>query len=420
MNKTNQSDFDLNVNNVAIVQPDKSITYKSLYQDLFDLRRTALEGSDTVVRSNVTLEILASIISLNGWAKSVHLVPQDLVNYKPKKGAVEIEFKVNPNLSISTPLINNPNPYSTEWVVYTSGTTGIPKPNVHSLAGLARTVKLNSGTTELIWGMFYSPTRMAGIQVLMQALSTLSTIIAPPLENSLQSKISFLHRHNCNAISATPTMWRQILQTESSLNLKLKQITIGGEISDQKLLDKLSEQFPNARITQIYATTELGTIFTVNDCKVGFPLSFLNDSRKGVALEIRNNILYAKLISANGKFKGYVSTHDEVNIEGDRVMFLGRNSGVINVGGTKVWPEQVERLIRKHPEVLDVVVQAKSSEFSGKILLAQVVAKSPQNKELPREIRTWLKTRLSGPFIPAIIKIVDKLTLTDNGKINRK
>jgi acyl-CoA synthetase (AMP-forming)/AMP-acid ligase II len=294
MNKTNQSDFDFHINNVAIVQADKLITYKSLYQDLFDLRRIALVGSDVVIRSNVTLEILASIISLNGWAKSVHLVPQDIVNYKPKKGAVEIDFKVNRNLSISSPLIDNPNPYSTEWVVYTSGTTGIPKPNVHSLAGLARTVKLNSDTTDLIWGMFYNPTRMAGIQVLLQALSTLSTVIAPPLENSLQSKISFLQINNCNAISATPTIWRQILQTESSLNLKLKQVTIGGEISDQKLLDKLSEQFPHARITQIYATTELGTIFTVSDCRSGFPLSFLDDSRKGVALEIRKNILYAK------------------------------------------------------------------------------------------------------------------------------
>ena len=106
-------------------------------------------------------------------------MPQDLIDYVPKKSAIEIQFKISKDINLSSPLIINSNSYSTEWVVYTSGTTGTPKPSIHNLAGLTRTVKLNSETSKLIWGMFYSPTRMAGIQVLMQAISTLSTIIAP-------------------------------------------------------------------------------------------------------------------------------------------------------------------------------------------------------------------------------------------------
>jgi acyl-CoA synthetase (AMP-forming)/AMP-acid ligase II len=423
MNNINPSLFDLNIDNVAIIQPENVTTYRSLYQDLFNLRSLVSEGSSIVIRSNNTLEIMASIISLNGWAKSVHLAPQDIVNYVPNKDVVEIEFKVNNIMNLSSTLITNSNSYSTEWVIYTSGTTGMPKPNTHNLAGLARTVKLNSDTSELIWGMFYSPTRMAGIQVLMQAISTFSTIIVPLFEDSIQKKILFMLKNECSAISATPTIWRQILQVESIIDLNLRQITIGGEIPDQKLLDKLSEQFPEARITQVYATTELGTIFTVSDRKTGFPVSYLNDTRKGVTLEIRDDVLYAKLIDKNGTNSNkdvYVSTQDEVKINGDRVMFLGRKSGVVNVGGTKVWPEQVENIIRQHPEVVDVKVQAKSSEFSGQIIVAQIVVKSPLNKELPREIRTWLKNKLSGPYIPASIKIVESLTLTDNGKIQRK
>ena len=174
MNNINRSLFVLNIDNVAIIHPENVITYRSLYQDFFNLRGLVSEGSNIVIRSNHTLEILASIISLNGWAKSVHLVPQDIVNYVPKKDAIEIEFKVNNIMNLSSPLMINSNSYLTEWVVYTSGTTGIPKPNTHNLAGLTRTVKLNSDTSELIWGMFYSPTRMAGIQVLMQAISTFS------------------------------------------------------------------------------------------------------------------------------------------------------------------------------------------------------------------------------------------------------
>lgn len=419
MNNINRSLFGLNIDNVAMIYPENVITYRSLYQDFFNLRGLVSEGSNIIIRSNHTLEILASIISLNGWAKSVHLVPLDIINYVPKKDAVEIEFQINNIMNLSSPLMINSNSYSTEWVVYTSGTTGIPKPNTHHLAGLTRTVKLNSYTSELIWGMFYSPTRMAGIQVLMQAISTLSTLIVPLFEDSIQKKVSFLLKNNCNAISATPTIWRQILQVDST-NLNLKQITIGGEIPDQKLLDKLSEQFSEARITQIYATTELGTLFTVSDRKTGFPISYLNDTRKGVALEIREDVLYAKLIGANSNNDVYVSTQDEVKIDGDRVIFQGRKSGVVNVGGTKVWPEQVENIIRQHPEVVDVKVQAKSSEFSGQILVAQIVVKSSLNKELPREIRTWLKNKLSGPCTPAIIKIVESLTLTDSGKIYRK
>jgi acyl-CoA synthetase (AMP-forming)/AMP-acid ligase II len=260
---------------------------------------------------------------------------------------------------------------------------------------------------------------MAGIQVMVQALVADSNLIAPSADSSLEQKIAFLISNKCNHLSATPTFWRRVLQSSQVEHLKLKQITIGGEICDQKLLDSLLLQFKGARISQIYASTELGAIFSVTDGKAGFPQRYLQDEINGFKFKIKDGLLYVGLPSKTNAGRDWINTQDFVSLVGDRVYFLGRESNWANIGGVKVWLTQVEDVIRKHPNIEDVLVSSIRSEFTGSLLSAKVVTNSTET-EFPAILRAWLGEHLPRPHVPAIIKIVKSLQMSPNGKVERK
>src|SRR5690606_28394717 len=91
-----------------------------------------------------------------------------------------------------------------------------------------------------------------------------------------QQRFNLMLQHSVNAVSATPSLWRQLMMTAQLSTLPLQQITLGGEIADQPLLDTLAALFPTARLLHIYASTEAGVGFAVADKRAGFPASWLN------------------------------------------------------------------------------------------------------------------------------------------------
>ena len=153
----------------------------------------------------------------------------------------------------------------TLWIIPTSGTTNRPKLIKHSTDSLISRVKVDKVKGKaLIWGNLYDHTRFAGIQVLLQGLIGGSTLVLDNKSN-IEEKLNALIKNHCNALSGTPTIWRNILMLPSAKKLKLKQITLGGEIIDQAILNSLKRIYPNARITHIYALTEIGVAFSVSD-----------------------------------------------------------------------------------------------------------------------------------------------------------
>jgi acyl-CoA synthetase (AMP-forming)/AMP-acid ligase II len=118
---------------------------------------------------------------------------------------------------------------------------------------------------------------------------------------------------------------------------------------------------------------------------------------------------------------GYVSTGDSVHIDGERIYFLGRDSGAINVGGNKVRPEKVERILLEHPSVALASVVAKRSGITGSLVEARVipVAGISDPSELVASIRQWCSSRLERYEVPALIRIVSQLDINAAGKISR-
>ena len=147
-------------------------------------------------------------------------------------------------------------------------------------------------------------------------------------------------------------------------------VRLSGEIADQAILDSLRAMFPEASIGHAYASTEAGVAFEVNDGRAGFPAAFLEQDRDGVELKLVDGALrirsprtadrYLGAQQALRDLDGFVDTGDMVERRGDRYVFAGRRGGIINVGGLKIHPEEIEAVINRHPQVQNVAGAAEA------------------------------------------------------------
>ena len=394
------------------------LSHDDLAADAIGFRLQIEPGATGQLRSGDAAAVAAALTSLDGWAAEVHLVPPGLdvdvegVRLDP---AIARRYAAEP----SKPPVGD---VTTRWVLYTSGTTGTPKPISHTLESLSRTVVRGTGpSSTMVWGLLYDPNRMAGIQVILQAVLSGTRLIAPPASTSLGERVAALAAGGVTALSATPTLWRRILQLPGSSELGLGQITLGGEIADQPVLDALRHRYPNARIVHVFASTETGAAFSVSDGRAGFPLSYLTEPPRGIALEVRDGILHVHSPGASvAGPDGFASTGDIVEVVDDRVLFRGRASGVVNVGGANVWPEEVEQLLRSHPAVADAVVTAKPNALVGNLLIASVVpTHDAERAGLGKALRAFVREQAPSTHVPASVKVVEELDMSGTGKAVR-
>ncbi|XZE20393.1 AMP-binding protein [Pirellulaceae bacterium SH449] len=403
-------------------------------------------GKHVVIQSANDASAILALIYLDGWAKSIILQPQnenesnqDLID---KKDEVLISFgaTVSELLRLGDDAsgevgdrVSYPTQIRTEWLVPTSGTTGTPKLIPHSFTSLTRTVKRDvERGQEYCWGLLYDPFRFAGLQVLLQALVGHSSLVVPSDRANLLSCISEFKTNGVNALSATPTLWRKLMISGIGNELALRLVTLGGEIADSKTLSSLRVVFPDARITHIYASTDAGVGFTVADGLAGFPASYVEKQLPtGGRARISESGELLLLKSTNHKneqtpggtvhAEGWIATGDLVERHGDRFFFLGRANGSINVGGNKVMPEEIEQIIREIDGVFDVCVRGRGNSITGQIVEAMIVPveMSLATSEFRKSVIAACRARLVGHKVPGIIKFVEKIEMTQAGKVNR-
>ncbi|MCB2015653.1 MAG: long-chain fatty acid--CoA ligase [Sphingobium sp.] len=317
----------------------------------------------------------------------------------------------------------------THWLLTTSGTTGLPKMVAHDRASILRAVRTSESSKGARWAMLYDPSRFAGTQVLVQALLSGGMVLVPDPDMSLSESVAWLAGQGCTHISATPSLWRRILMAPASRDLPLRQITLGGEIADEAILTALAARFPDARITHIYASTETGTGFSVQDGKAGFPAGWLEGDTEDVALSLRDGVLWLRPpagAATHGDHierdeAGYICTRDAVELRGDRVYFLGREDASVNVGGVKVQIEAVEEVVHRHAQVAQCHISAKPNPIMGNLLSLSVVPRDAacDAAVLRKDITAWCKQHLPRAAQPATIRIVDEIAVTAAGKVER-
>jgi acyl-CoA synthetase (AMP-forming)/AMP-acid ligase II len=306
-----------------------------------------------------------------------------------------------------------------ELDIYTSGTTGRPKKITQSFENLTRGVKEQSIHKDNIWGFAYNPTHFAGLQVFFQAFFNTNTLVYI-FGNDFKRISLDLKVLQVSHLSCTPTFFKMLLpHVEGNMN-SIVSLTFGGEKFDPKIEKFIIKKFPNAVIKNVYASTEAGSLFRSDGEYFIIPEKYV----KLIKIENLELYIHKELLGKSKSFKlvgQWYKTGDIVELyDGGKFKFKNRKSEMINVGGYKVNPSEVEDIIKTIKGVADVIVFGRKNSLMGEIVVAHIVKESSQNaKDLKEKIKQITSLELQEFKVPRLIKFVDSFELTRTGKIKK-
>lgn len=310
-------------------------------------------------------------------------------------------------------------------VVATSGTSGPPRLVDHSWESLLAAARLAEQWHGLGWLMVYDATRWAGIQVWLQALLTGGRLVVPASRDP-GIVLKAIVDEGVAVVPTTPTLLRGLISSGDRGLLEkaaVDRITLGGEAADAALLDQARSCFPRAKLSQVYATTELGEVFRVTDGRPGFPATWLGRALPGGSrLSKRRD---GELLVQLSRDSAEVGTGDVVELVGDRYLFTGRRSDVIVVSGSKVYPRKLEEILRGVAGILNARVYGLPSALTGELVAAEIVLADPLPAELsPGGVRAdalaACRAAVEPEAVPRVLDIVRKIATTAAGKVPRR
>ncbi|MGC1447901.1 MAG: class I adenylate-forming enzyme family protein [Xanthobacteraceae bacterium] len=410
-----------------------------------------LAGKSVLLATGSQLTALA-LIELDGVARRITILPPDTApeHFAALITGAEIDAVVIDSTSPSdffdiplrvacAPTIGArehlpPAQLQTEWVMLTSGTTGVPKMVAHSLAGLTASFAAKAPDPSVTWAAFYDIRRYGGLQIFLRAVLGGTSLVLSSAGEPVADHLARMAARGVTHVLGTPTHWRRALMSPAIKKIAPLYVRLSGEIADQAILDALRGTFPNAAVSHAFASTEAGVAFEVTDGLEGFPASCVEQVRDGVEMKVEDGSLRIRSPRTASRYvgtaapladkDGYVDNGDMVERRGSRYVFTGRRGGIINIGGQKVHPEEVEAVINRHPQVRMSLVRGKRSPITGAIVTADVVLESGgENGGVDRvkdDILTLCRDALPLYKVPASISIVPALDVAASGKLVRR
>jgi acyl-coenzyme A synthetase/AMP-(fatty) acid ligase len=431
---------------------DRSLNLQQfLKQSYLNGYRNALAGKSLLILTSDQLSSAATMIELDGIASRILICPPDI---KPDHLATiaaqaEIDAVVTTDghssaatlgaktiVCQASPAPEDPSPHAeieTQWLLLTSGTTGAPKIVQHSFRSLTGAIKPDKANVT-VWSTFYDIRRYGGLQIFLRAIVGGRSMVLSEADELVGDFLNRLSTHGVTHMSGTPSHWRRALMNPNVDVFKPSYVRMSGEIADQKIIDILRDTYPDADIAHAYASTEAGVGFVVNDELEGFPASMIGSTDLGVELKIvddtlrlRSTLSVTGFVGANSPAlkdsDGFVDSGDIVERRADRYYFVGRRGGIINVGGLKVHPEEVETVINRHRCVQMSLVKSRKNPFTGAVIVADVVLKAGDDgtdqDKLRTEILTECRDLLPAYKVPALLRFVPQLDIAASGKLIR-
>lgn len=369
-------------------------------------------------RYNTLSDYLVNLIKAIYYNKDIVLLDKDFSDNELKvlgiKSAV-IQARIEPDPKLTLDKIQKSLIHSVAKItIFTSGTTGLPKKVTHSISSLSRMIRQDERYNNDIWGLAYNPTHMAGLQVLLQAIFNQNTIINIFKKNS-EVIHQLIAKYKITHISSTPTFYR-LFVSSPVVHQQVKRITLGGEKFDEQLQNKLASTFPNAKITNIYASTEAGSLLVSRGSYFKIPDN-LTDKIRIIDNQL---MIHRTLMAANEEVNSdWYATGDLVEYSIENPMFfkfVRRDSELINIGGYKVNPNEVEEVLESMENIHQARVYGKENSVMGKILCADIVSGLPVDI---KTLRINLSHQLQDFKIPRVIRRVENIEVTRTGKVKR-
>jgi len=436
-----QEKFSKNPNRIALIYNFKYYTYLDLerkikwFNNFLDSNRI-VPGDSVLLISNFSFNAVALLLSLADRGNIV--APAELNNAVDiKKIAQEsyadhiIQFNNEKPVIISLKCKNKHTLIErlrknnkAGLILFSSGTTGEPKVMLHDFTELIesyRNEKIKNINSLIILGFDH----IGGIDSLFRLLSICATITLAKQRNPFYI-CELIEKHKVDVLPASPTFLNLLIISEAykQYNLSsLKIIGFGAEPMPEALLSKIRQNFPSVQIQQKFGTTETNAIkifnktgdeqyFKINDDNVDYKI--VNNE---LWLKSKNNIMGYLNIDTQLFHDGFINTGDLVDLREDGfIKILGRKKDVINVGGEKVLPTEVENVLMEFPGIIDCKVYGIPNLITGNIVGADIVLKDGTTYSIKSEIRNFCKSRLPNYKVPVKFIIVDLIQLSNRQK----
>lgn len=432
---------------LAIVFKNQSYTYSELYNQIEIIEDKSLfqikKGEVVSILSDYSFESIALLIAL--YKNKNIIVPitttieseikekieesytDKIIKIVNKNYLIEEHNSIEKHQMIKNLQINS----QSGLILFSSGSTGKPKAMIHNFDNLVEHYK-DKKEKSLNMILFLMFDHIGGLNTLLNILSMGATMIIPENRNA-DDVCKLLQDYKIMVLPSSPTFLNLILMSKANEKYdlsSLRMITYGTEAMPESLLNRLKEAFPRVKFLQTFGTSETGI---ANTSSKSSNSTFMKIDDPELEYKIVDNELWLKsktqvmgyLNSSMDSFTedGWFKTGDLVETTEDGyIKIIGRNKEVVNVGGEKVLPNEVESIVLEIPEIEDCMVYGESNIITGQTVVCDVVLKNELTQnEIKKIVRKFCKDKLDAYKIPTKVNIVDKTNFGDRfKKIRRK
>ncbi len=315
-------------------------------------------------------------------------------------------------------------------VLFSSGSTGASKAAVHDLTSLLEKFRVRRHSYRTISFLLYD--HIGGINTMLYTLSNAGCLVTVD-ERTPDEVLRVVEKYRVQLLPTSPTFVNLILLSEAYQRhdiSSLETITYGTEPMSENTLKRFHELFPGIQLLQTYGLSEVGILRSKSKASDSL---WVKIGGEGYETRVVENVLHIKAQSAMLGYlnapspfteDGWFNTNDAVEVDGDYFRILGRVSELINVGGEKVYPTEIESVVLELPEVADVTVYGERNPITGQIVCANVYPaielSSAERREFVDRIKKHCRSRLAAFKVPVKVSLVDERQYTERFKKSRR
>jgi len=294
-------------------------------------------------------------------------------------------------------------------VFFSSGTTGRPKAILHDFNNFLERYAVQRAPLRALNFLLFD--HAGGINTMLHTLFNRGVVIVPS-ERTPEAIAADMIEHRVELLPATPTFLRMMLlagvfDTMSFPDLRV--ITYGTERMDQGTLDRLAARLPSVDLRQTYGLSELGVFQVKSKARDSL---WMQIGGKGIETRIVDHVLHIRsanrmlgYLNAPSPFvDGWYDTGDIVETDDNYIKVVGRATEVLNVGGLKILPGEVERVALMHPDVLRAKVTGVPNPITGQHI--EVTVEPREGVMLDRRVMmAHFRSHLQKQLSPAKVTI---------------
>lgn len=434
-----------NYSGLSIIEEDSSYTYAELVDQISlytnELKINIVPGDVVAILSDYSFQSISLLLALSDFpCIIVPIVPTTDSELQSKLKAAKItktitfdgkqlvmtDFQQEESEKVDKySAITAKN--QSGLVLFSSGTTGVPKVMVHNFSELISEFKEPKKQKNLNFILFLLFDHIGGINTLLGCLNNGSQITIPSNRNP-EYILQLIQNKKIQVLPTSPTFLNLMLMTEDfdvyDLS-SLKMITYGTERMPQHLLNKLKAKIPSVKFVQTFGTSETGILKTESKSSTSLFFRIIDPNyqykveNEQLYLKSKNQVSgYVNQESEQFTNEGWFATGDLVEVDEDGYLkIVGRINKVINVGGLKVLPKEVEDVINEIPEVIDSTVLARDNAITGQMVCAKIVIREGLDvKEMKQLVLQKCREKLDKYKVPSKLIITHSIDFTTRFK----